>query len=76
VHGVEKTELLDHGERGAVPALDPARADADVVGGRRRHGDEEGGRRPGHARIEMVFGKPVPPVAQLLGGAHQVDGVA
>ncbi len=41
VHGVEKPELLDHRQCSAVPALDTARAETDVIGHRSGHGDEE-----------------------------------
>ena len=76
VHGIEKAELLDHGERGPVAALDPAGAQPDVLRGRSRHGDQEGRRRARDARVEVVFGEPIPPVAKLLSGPCEVDGVS
>ena len=76
VQGVEQAELLDGGQRGAVPHLHRPGAEPDRRrrgGGQRQHHGRGGA---GHARVEMVLGEPVAGVAEPFGLLGQVDAVA
>ena len=73
---VEQPELLDGGQRGAVPELDRAGAEPDGGGrggGQRQHHGRGGA---GHAGVEVVLGEPVAAVAEPLGLPGEVDAVA
>lgn len=73
---VDEPELLDDRQRGAMPELHGAGADADLRGRGGRQREHDGGRGAGDAWTEVVFRDPVARVAPLLGVLGQVDAVA
>ena len=59
-----------------MPALHATRTEPNVLRVGARHRDEEGRRRPGRAGIQVVLGKPIAPVPELLRHLHEVERVA
>ena len=76
VQGVDQAELLDRRQGGAVAELHGAGSDPDRPGRRGGQGQDDRGRGPGHAGVEVVLGVPVPRVAESLGVLGQVDAIA
>jgi len=76
IQGIDQAELLNGGQGGAVPHLDRAGSDPDRRGRGGRQGQDDGRGGSGDAGVEVVLGKPVPGVAEALGGLRQVDAVA
>src|SRR5436305_1178157 len=74
--GLQGAELLGDHQRRVVGQHDPARADADALGGVGDVPDQHGRRRAGDPRHVVVLGEPVAVVAQPFRGAGEVQGVA
>ena len=76
VQGVEQAELLDCGQRGAVPHLHRTGAEPDRRRGFGGQGQDDRRGGAGHAGIEVMLGEPVAGVAEPFGLLGQVDAVA
>ena len=75
VERLECAELFGHGERGVVGEHHPAGADAQRGGGVGEVGDQHRRRRAGDAGHVVVFGHPVPGVAEALDVLGELDRV-
>ena len=76
VQGVQDAKRLRHFERTIVRQEDAAGADANAGCLEPHPGEQNFGRRAGEAKRGMVFGDPVPLVAEPISQPGQVDRVA
>jgi hypothetical protein len=72
----EDAEALGHLQRAVVGEHHAAAAHADARRGHRDRADQDLGARPGEHRAAVVLGEPVAVVAEVVGEAREVEGVA